>query len=61
MIGVLCSFEINVFYELSLLMIILIIVIKEDRTTILSKIIIIVSWIVFGLLLWQNANAINTK
>lgn len=47
-----CSIEINVFYELSLLMIVLIIVIKEDHTTILSKIIIVISWIVFGLLLW---------
>ncbi|CAD8196378.1 unnamed protein product [Paramecium pentaurelia] len=43
----------NVLFELSLLMIVLIVVLKDDRTNVLTKLMILLSWIMFGLNLWM--------
>ncbi|CAD8042849.1 unnamed protein product [Paramecium primaurelia] len=52
---ILASFSnifINMLFELSFLMIILIVILKDDRTNIFTKLMILLSWIMFGLNLW---------
>ncbi|CAD8127131.1 unnamed protein product [Paramecium sonneborni] len=53
-----CNIFINVLFELSFLMIILILVLKDDRTNLFTKLLILLSWIMFGLNLWLHQSQI---
>ncbi|CAK58761.1 unnamed protein product (macronuclear) [Paramecium tetraurelia] len=59
---ILASFNnifIDTLFEISFLMIVLIVVLKEDKTTVFTKIMILLSWIMFGLHLWLHQSVVR--